>query len=530
MSVAADVGSSAFPNIGTAALPRLDDRQVGAINHIRNLSRLPPNDWSHMMGRAPMQEDYSAYRYQLAYMYYASALAYKHRLPAAPGLFKDTSNRLIEKMLLPEVWLYWRNASQGKGPFTLDLPALGVETNPVIRDNIMYSGYLQTMALMHHLLFDDARYAQPGSLTFEFRPFLSILDQSADYTYDEKSLNERIYWNMVENGYLGVACEPGCVFQICNQIPILGFRLHDVLYGGEIAREVTEGYLAAWSDFGGVIGPDGHYTTLVVTSNRTPIPGSYSGPWSDAWCGMLMNMWNGEAVKANYERLRDAWIVDGPSGTKSVRLPPAPEGAGALPEGSTADLGWMSAWASEMGDRETLDGLLAHADRFMKPRWLDGGYYYPRCDTSRDSFGNLTIMDPTTGNALLNYARLNVPNGLRKLYENPRGALALKEPVITGISNDAALRCAMFLPDSNALVFTPTAGCEEADTSIFRIENIADRGAWSLSIDGQTVATGDERTCQATGPVPVRVENGAISIEAPLSSEPNIVVAWRQQH
>ena len=33
----------------------------------------------------------------------------------------------------------------------------------------------------------------------------------------------------------------------------------------------------------------------------------------------------------------------------------------------TCDTGWVAAWASEMGDRATLDGLLAHADRFMAP-------------------------------------------------------------------------------------------------------------------------------------------------------------------
>ena len=55
---------------------------------------------------------------------------------------------------------------------------------------------------------------------------------------------------MVQKGYLGIACEPNCVFQICNQVPILGFRLHDTIYGGDIAQEVTEGYLRAWSEFG----------------------------------------------------------------------------------------------------------------------------------------------------------------------------------------------------------------------------------------------------------------------------------------
>ncbi len=64
-----------------------------------------------MTGAAPMQEDYGAYRYQLAYMAYVLALTHYHRLPAAPAAFHGTFVRLIDKMLLPEVWLYWRNAA-----------------------------------------------------------------------------------------------------------------------------------------------------------------------------------------------------------------------------------------------------------------------------------------------------------------------------------------------------------------------------------------------------------------------------------
>jgi len=33
-----------------------------------NLSRQPPNDWSLMQGRTTGQDDFGAYRFQLAYM------------------------------------------------------------------------------------------------------------------------------------------------------------------------------------------------------------------------------------------------------------------------------------------------------------------------------------------------------------------------------------------------------------------------------------------------------------------------------
>ena len=43
----------------------------------------------------------------------ALALTHRHRRPAAPGLFQPVMQRLIEKILLPEVWMYWRDVSRG---------------------------------------------------------------------------------------------------------------------------------------------------------------------------------------------------------------------------------------------------------------------------------------------------------------------------------------------------------------------------------------------------------------------------------
>jgi hypothetical protein len=65
-----------------------------------------------MKGRGFGQDDFGSYRFQPAYMAYALALTHLHRLPAAPGLFKPVFERLFEKILLPEVWMYWRDTSR----------------------------------------------------------------------------------------------------------------------------------------------------------------------------------------------------------------------------------------------------------------------------------------------------------------------------------------------------------------------------------------------------------------------------------
>ena len=58
--------------------------------------------------------------------------------------------RLIAKILLPEVWMYWRDVSRGGSIFNAHLSEnYREEWNPVARDNIMYSAYVQSMALIY---------------------------------------------------------------------------------------------------------------------------------------------------------------------------------------------------------------------------------------------------------------------------------------------------------------------------------------------------------------------------------------------
>ncbi len=91
----------------------LDSVQVGHLRHFINLARQLPNQWDLMKGKGYGQEDFGGYRFQLAYMAYALALTHRHRLPAAPGVFKPVFELLMEKILLPEVWMYWRDVSRG---------------------------------------------------------------------------------------------------------------------------------------------------------------------------------------------------------------------------------------------------------------------------------------------------------------------------------------------------------------------------------------------------------------------------------
>ncbi|WP_051792694.1 hypothetical protein [Amycolatopsis jejuensis] len=469
----------------------LTAQQLGHVRHFDNLSRQLPNDWSLMQGKGTNQEDFGGYRFQLAYMAYALALTHRHRLPAAPGLFQPVLQRLVEKILHPEVWMYWRDVGRGGSVFNAHLSdSLGEQWDPVVQDNIMYSAYVQSMALLHDYLFDSDRYAAEGSLTFEYQSFFWG-GEGHHFPYDREKLNEHIYWQMVNNGYLGVACEPNCIFQICNQPAILGFRLHDLITGGQRAEEVVTGYERAWADFGR-LDETGRYNMMVLEDSRKVLPNGRQLPWVDAWCGALMNMWNRDFVHSNYPEQVARLLEESPAGTLSVAPSPPQEFMGRPVVSDTCDFGWVTAWASEMGDERTLGRLLEHVDRFMNPTWRDGGLYYPRNDTLTDEHGNRTEVEPMTGNVLLGYARLNVPDGLWRLYNEPWDRARFEEPALTAVERNVDVSRAEVVDGALHTRLQRAAGLPGEGT--VTISRVAGRGRWTVTVDGAPLAQIDGAT------------------------------------
>jgi hypothetical protein len=519
------LGANVQLPVDIGRFPLLDKWQLGHLRHIDNLSRQPPNDWSLMLGRDANQEDFGGYRFQLAYMAYALGLTYFHRLPAAPGVFRPTFQRLIEKMLHPAVWMYWRNVSRGGAIFNAHLSdQLSEQWNPVERDNIMYSAYVQSMALMYDVLFNDHRYAEPGALTFRHWSFFWGGDEKR-FEYDQYSLNQHLYWQMVESGFLGIACEPNCIFQICNQPAILGFRLHDILTGGSTAEEVTRSYEQAWKRFGR-LGENGHYTMMLSADTKVPWRNDRIAPWVDAWCGALMNSWNRDFVHQHYGQQVKDLLVEEPNGMLSVKVPPLREINGHLVDYDECNFGWAAVWASEMGDAATLKGLLRHADRFMDPTWTKGGLYYPRNDQMYDADGHLTVMEPLTGNALLAYARLNVADGLWGLYNRPWERTHFEQPALTDVAADVEVSRAWCDVDTQSLVFTVRRDPHRRGDAAIIIGNMREREPWTLFCDGGAVASGDRQSVTDNGSVALKRLDDALELICPEGEARTFVLSW----
>ena len=89
---------------------------------------------------------------------------------------------------------------------------------------------------------------------------------------------------------------------------------------------------------------------------------------------------------------------------------------------------------SELGMSDDLADLLEYADEHLQPTWEKGGLFYPRNDALVDGQYNLVHMEALSGNCGIAYARLNVEDGQKIMWDEPwtTASLATK-PWIDGV-------------------------------------------------------------------------------------------------
>jgi hypothetical protein len=400
-----------------------------------------------------------------------------------------------------------------------------------VKENIMYSGHVHAMVGMYGVLFDDDKYEKPGSVVFRHDPvFWGMGPEVFEYSFS--TLNDVIYWQMVENGWLGVACEPNCIFIVCNQFPMLGFRFHDLRKGTSIAAEAGESYRAAWADKG-IFTSYGSFIFLLRQKQNEFLPG---GPGSDAHAGAIMHAWNREFVRSLYPKQVHIGLRKGASGTVSPFpqsvLPQVFQAAamGAATDHiedrnytwTTPDFGAIAMWLSELGDQQTLDALLKHADSYMNPSWDNHGLYYPRNDRNFDEQGRMTYVDPLIGNAMLAYARLNVPDGLWKLYNEPWSSAHFSEPCLKTVHTNVDVLRAAYLPDEAALVLTLRGrGGATVDADLV-ISNAPLGKHCDVYRDGSLVSD-----AIVAREVPIDTQTQQIQLQLSISKQTDLVLIWK---
>ncbi|MEY4714523.1 MAG: hypothetical protein RIQ37_853 [Actinomycetota bacterium] len=432
------------------SIPDLDTKQLGHLRHIIRLSRQAPGDWSDMGPFDPTNEGDDAYRYQLAYMAYTLAVAQHHYFPAYRELFKETFQRLIDKMMRHDVWGYWELTSKGSKVMDPDLEVL-VDgwVDPVVGKNVMYSGHLLMMVGLYEMLYRDGKYTKDGSLTFMCRPPFRGLGPQ-DFPYDFHKLSSVIEAQFAASHGMGCECEPNGVFVYCNQFALMGLKLYDHVFGTNRSEQLFKKFKASWAQKSNLFKPAGTGQLPVFFAVKQNQVITEEGPDNKeaasvvSW-GPMLHIWEPEYVEGLYPSvIRD--VRTKTSNGFGVSLEQFHRTHLAYQEKPSTDLvdpmmlgvhthGMLGLLAAEMGDEETKQGLLAHADAKMNPVWKEGGLFYPRCD----DLSTENYVTCVTGNALLGATRIVPKNGLSNLFNKAWTEVELSIPVFSGVPYPLAL-------------------------------------------------------------------------------------------
>ncbi|KAH0038758.1 hypothetical protein KCU78_g1428, partial [Aureobasidium melanogenum] len=435
-------------NIDLTKYPKLTKEQLGHLRHIHNLVAQADGEWHHMGTQEPMQEFLDAYRYQLATMAYTIALTHYHHQPTLRGVYKPLFRRIIHKMLRREVWGYWFTTSLGGVTTDPSLKELRKPwADPIVRENIMYSGHLLLM--------------------------------------------------------------------------MIAMRLNDVRHGTSVIGDVLEKYKAAWEKKG-MVGPGGLFKDMWLAKQDFTVPAN--DPGFSAWSCAYMNTWNFKFVRECFDSQALGYLTTIDGGT-SINPPVVGNAYRQIANEDSASskepkeimkealeiaqhtsleqqakrsvnkplslltkpiLGYTVEWLSELG-REELPGLLEFIDKNLNPTWEKGGLYYPRNDEAMDKNLKWTHMDPFTGNAAIGYARLNVEDGMKKIWDHPWNQQQVSsQPWLDGISLADDVDFSRGLWDAERGLFIITMRTWDGSTKTLRptLRNLSS-GSWNIFVNGR---------------------------------------------
>lgn len=518
-------------------LPRtgLSATQLGHINHFIRLSRQIPGDWSDMGPFDPTNEGDDAYRYQLAYMAYALAVAQYHYVPSYKELYRDTFRRLITKMLRHDVWAYWELTSRGSKVMNPDLEEL-VDgwVDPVSNKNIMFSGHLLMMVSLYEMLYRDGYYSTPGSLTFECRPPFRGLGPQ-DFEYDFHSLAKVIAEQFASSHGLGCECEPNGVFVYCNQFPLLGLLNYDHIYGTDLARPLMNKFKKGWSTKSNLFDlskTDDLPVFYAVEQDEVISEGSEENKEAASvisW-GPMLHVWEPHYVEALYpevlpgvrkktEHGYSVWLESFQRTHIMYQKTPSMDLVDPMMLG-VHNHGMLALLAAELGDEETRDGLLAHADAHMSPTWKDGGLFYPRCDDLTTESYVTCVM----GNALLGAARIVPRNGISALFNSPWDEHELNAPEVVGIQfPDIQVKRAVAENNQLTIVLSSRDGLEK--NSVIHLKNLENRLPLTIQVDGVEIGTiGID--FESTGGLAWDSDVSLVHVELTLSAQTEVTVTY----
>jgi len=527
------------PAVDPNSYPAADAKEFGQLRWMMKLANQELSDFSNF--QHVDEQGISANRYSIAFGAYFLAAEQYHKFPAWRGTIQPAFDRINQKMLEKKVWEYWNRESPGVTKFepNMDRP-YPASKDPVGYRNIMYSGHLGMMFNLYQTLYNDRKWDAPGSIVFRW-------DDTTKFVYDNKSLQEVMFLQMMDNKVPGIECEPNAIFPACNTHPMLSWLLYDKMHGTRYfaaahplfdeffkkdfinpqTKELGAFYLvkqgfvfSGWNPrYGNKMDP--------MIKEMVKNGANFSSSGNDGWIGTFMHAWNPKLIEQLYPFMKKAHVTMHPDGSVTLN------NDSLTPDAYYA---FFATLAAEVGDEAVRKGLLISMDRMFAPVSQDGTYHYPfvdkagsinlAADDSEKKPGS-AVKRPAPGKGLvmvskgvlvkghhgdvnnmrtfpqhsdlsdrlIGLARALPKGGLWAIHNKPFDVAHFAAPYVTGI-NDAKLplKRAIYDGTKKALIVSTLQASGVASDQEMTVKNLKKSVAYQLFIDGveTPLTTGDD--------------------------------------
>jgi len=501
------------------AYPAADEKELGQLRWVLKLADKPIDDFKDI--HSLDQVGITASRYTLAFSVYFLAAEQYHKMPAWTEAIQPGMDRLIRKMLAKPVWEYWATDSKGVPKFEplMDHPYQASE-DPIAYRNIMYSGHLSQMVNLYQMLYNDRKWDKPGSIVLKW-------DDKKQFVYDNKSLQNAMFLQLITNPVPAVECEPNAVFPACNTHPLLAWKLFDKAHNTRYYAASTPLFLD-W------------FKKNFVDAKTSEIGAFYL--MKQGWVFSANNPRYGNKMDGAVQKMikdgvnfgssgNEGWIMTGihvfdpqfveklyPA-FKKLHVKEARDGSVTLEKDVLTPYsyyGFFSILAAEMGDEKLLRGLLKTVDAHFDPVWGEGGTFHypykvfaggPNLAAADDANKAKTpaIKPPVKvpdavpqmktwpqhsdlSDRLFAMARALPKNGLLTMYNKPFDPAHFSQPAIIAVDlSKTPLKRAIYDREKKALVVS-TMPAKSAGVGGFTIVRLDPAKTYTVAIDGKKTA------------------------------------------
>jgi hypothetical protein len=358
--------------------------ELASLRHLLDLSLQPLDQFGGF--NKIEQFGGSALRYQLNFISYALSLAQYTRTPAFTGYLAEAQANSIAKMCGRRVWSYW--AAENLVGYQRWNP------DPMIKANVMYTGFFGAMIGMYETLNQDSRFDEPGSLTLH-------LNRSTKYRYDFKRIADVIENNMRDvDDEPQYPCEPRLIYPMCNAYAINSLRMHDRLHGTAFTGDLVDKLRVSYSENGWLTDDDRFVACKSRGGRKIVGPVLFHDGVMVAWINAVMP----DIARRTWSAMR-AQFFDVADGTIEFKGPPRIEsldfGNYKIVKGDSFTRTSAMVAAREMGDDAVADALDESVEERYKTVWRNGARRH-------DGLSNWS-------NAMYTMSLLNREDGLRDL-------------------------------------------------------------------------------------------------------------------